>query len=612
MPPRRRTTNQLAQATGPFHIPNAVRHSPTFAIQVTINGEQKTLGEASKLAYDSVRQEPKPLISTPPVQSSSRQVLTTCVPYFRIMDGGIYTHKSSKEIGSSKFLGLLMAKNTFDRDYFDGNTIITRGPGRGPGHDIAVTEAIQSQRPVAVLIQGGFERAPFSFKENTYNVLDWFIVTHRWDEMRLCDDKLKPTAVMRMERVDRSHPPWWPEKAKEVAEIIPSGGFPPAVKQTCGACKQPSWQIFVVDWMCLNGNCKSFWQLQNRLEPQNDDLALYDPRFLKQETQLTNQHVVGDLIPPLFTPRAGVNPAIEYWTELAMRGVVCAGDGGCHQVVPRLRIAEGAIQCPSDHGSTPRSWDFPSSILSINDCIPNHSPRTGEGPSLVDCIQKAGQDLIAATETWDGAYKLTKYTFLDPVLADAFIMVGTPDKTPLEGPGGVNQNFKELQAADYGPVDPQRPNGEHFEVQRNSKIRAYGMDNGIAYSQYFQLNIGAAYKYLASSSGPSFEQAPEIIHDLRDRMTYYLNKAAPNATEQFNQMLIAAYQEDSGMTYHDDSEATGGSAVGNNIMSLSLGCSGKMYFRLKYEKYFGHTKGGKWIDEKPLIGSCNWRKRLER
>ena len=142
------------------------------------------------------------------------------------------------------------------------------------------------------LIIVGDENPTLQFQpQNTYDVLDFFIVTDIWYEKT----GRHIAGRFRFEKLQLGKQSWWaPQGVSPLAEL---GQLDPPIRTRCEACGVESEQIFMCGWMCLlKPECPRFFMLSDGREPEKSSLR-YDPRFLKKKTPRPHEIPPYDLRP---------------------------------------------------------------------------------------------------------------------------------------------------------------------------------------------------------------------------------------------------------------------------------------------------------------------------
>ncbi|GAB7349809.1 hypothetical protein MBLNU459_g0519t2 [Dothideomycetes sp. NU459] len=130
----------------------------------------------------------------------------------------------------------------------------------------------------------------------------------------------------------------------------------------------------------------------------------------------------------------------------------------------------------------------------------------------------------------------------------------------------------------------------------------------------FAANFGEDYKFSASVSSVTFNNAPWVIRDVRTRLNWAAQQALGDKfkkEEEFNELLVLQYLEGQKIKYHDDGEE----GLGPTVASLSLGAPARMNFRIKGKHWSGCGKpndGGesRFTNVKPLEGTLKYKDRL--
>lgn len=567
--------------------------------------------------------KPEPF-GKPKVWAPGRQELCETLPYYKSAHSGCYMNDGS-------VYAFMLDSTSVVREYMDSDVIIARMGGLMEADETGsmyqkdnhLLEAPQPQSVLnnivhknpLVIICGDKNECSITKMPHRYCVLDWFKPTHVWGEKTM--GKVKRTMVpvttirFRFERLDRSKQPWYrpvpaagvscePTSSAELespAESSSPGDLSLPV-QKCTACSKSCSQVYLIDWLCTNPNCTSFWKLSNGQDAPYDELD-YHPAFLQQRATWECEDPPFDVNPGLPQVDQHFGDSLSY---VSTRGVVCPKCGRCNtrymfthwrcdtagckwKLVPQVQVV-----MPSNLAHTP--WDV-----------------TSDGPSLARAVIKPA---VHTQIKYFSNYKVIKYT-IEGVAGS--VIVAKANKHVVSEPGGANDMFREIQTANIGlerrilrkAAKPGDLPGQTAVVEPDEDIDIDGDEDdgdhqaeGGARMTAFGMNFGMPYKFVASGDSQSFESAPAAVRAVRARLNWAQHAFVNDESgyQDFNEELIFAYLQGQKIKYHDDGEE----GLGPRIATLSLGAPATMLLRLK-AKYFSQVSKGKekiFTDEKPL------------
>lgn len=107
-------------------------------------------------------------------------------------------------------------------------------------------------------------------------------------------------------------------------------------------------------------------------------------------------------------------------------------------------------------------------------------------------------------------------------------------------------------------------------------------------TKHFAINYGYPYKYIAAVDSKGFSEAPPVILDTLNRLTWAGRDAVRDGSfEPFNEILCVAYHEKMGMGWHDDGEKD----LRPDVAAISLGGAADMLFRMKAKVFLATANG---------------------
>nr|POF06930.1 hypothetical protein CFP56_31554 [Quercus suber] len=580
--------------------------------------------ELTKLAETLCQKLPleaKPLpCEAPKVWAESRQALTETVPYFKKPQGGC--HSKDRHVYCFLFDNV-----THARAHMDEDVIVARAGGamesdssgqmrQGKDQSVkdtqvqAVLNDIAYRNPL-IIIAGDRNLDCPTRLPHKYCVLGWYKPTEVWAERTSGkSSKMWTTVMYRFERLgsgtsDGSRPWFAPQDAAPIDHSV----VRPLHRQICGACGKQYPQLYLLGWMCLNEFCKQFWLVNgDKLAPGGS--LLFNPAWLLERTAWSNE-----------TEPASVKQAVhdvgrilgDNLTKINTRGICCPDCGRCNS----RRLFTGWIcenpQC---------DWKyFPEHRIIMPAALHTPWDNLGHGPTLSRA--KHGDGVRVESTTMFG-YKVTTWT-IDGV--DGQIVHAAANKTITEQSGGPDDMLAALQSDDLGLERRRFRGGEGSSSTKSPAVKkrdsrateAAGLadldeaddeDDGHKKCEFeegdmmmaFSMNYGMPYKFIASGTSMSFEQAPWPVRSCRSQLNWavrtFLGRKDHGARGDmgFNEQLIFAYMEGQKLEYHDDGET----GLGPTIGTLSLGGKSTMSLRLKSKYFVGCSKQGVLTTERPL------------
>ncbi|PNS18046.1 hypothetical protein CAC42_4005 [Sphaceloma murrayae] len=355
---------------------------------------------------------------------------------------------------------------------------------------------------------------------------------------------------------------------------LPSiGDFDPPTTFTCSSCATPSEQVYLCGWMCLHSTCPNFWLLSSGNIPSEASLV-YDPRFLKQCTPWTSETPPYSLRPALPSPSSRLGESVSF---AMTRGMCCPDCGKCSS---RSKWAGWFCECGFSH--TPPHPVIPRTLV--------RDPWHPVSNLYAQCHDWADANLNT-TVRFSHNYRVVTYEI--PGLQGCSINHLVANRTVNEEPKGPDDMFETLQQVDCG-LERRR-----FVTGKEEFMTA------------FSNNRGMPYKFVAKGESASFEGAPWPLTETRSRLNWasrlVLGQEKFGREEEFNELLTIGYFDGQNIKYHDDGEK----GLGATVASLSLGYPADMWFRVKGKHWTGMTKGGQFVNTRPLPGTLEHEARTK-
>ncbi|KAI9682656.1 MAG: hypothetical protein M1829_006643 [Trizodia sp. TS-e1964] len=509
-----------------------------------------------------------PCYGNPEIWANGRQALCESLPYYRAYQSGSYSI-------NNRIFATMIDKQAAPRDHFSEELVITRTGGglvKDDNGEMVISdnsatsskyadqfrESMDDFVPIVVIIGKGNVTCPTSVPHQ-YNVAAYFHITHVWSE-RVTG---KAIFKVRLEKIKLHEKSWW---------AVEGSGLPIWPRETpqldtalCEYCNKVSPVAFLVGWMCLHHECKQFWKINGEFVPENID---YDPIFLKSRKPWPSNI---RLPFPLTRSHAMFQEAkIEStFSRISWKGFVCHRCGLCSS-----RIHWASWKCQNKECGYSKLVKHP--ILSVRDVMDPHVVGYPGHALPLDVILPP----VTKTVRFLDNYRIHIYN----VPRGGTVMHFLANDAINSRPGGPNDMFDEMQKSDIG-------------LKRGTMSNS--MLQGPMLTSHFAVNFGMPYKYIVDVESKSFKDAPRTILKALNRLTWAGQMAVTDGSfQKFNELLAVGYFEAQRMGYHDDGETT----LGPTIASLSLGCSAKMYLRMKSKYYLAGSERGREGLE-PLEGS---------
>ncbi|KAI5856269.1 hypothetical protein BZA05DRAFT_471384 [Tricharina praecox] len=483
-----------------------------------------------------------PGLRLPDIWCETRQELCEGLPYYRAYQSGAYGHDGVVH-------GYLLDGCPSEREFMSGKVVMSHCGGKsedaGNGmrklrqnqtvDDIRVKSLLtnmQNQIPLVLLIGNQCGASP-SQLHHRYAVMDWFKITHAWEEQ--CTLSKFTRWRFRFEKLDFSTDGWW---ATEVSEIDREAQVKGAV---CLVCKQESPQVYAQGWMCMNSLCPLWWKMDGVSPPPVN--LVYDYDFLNARTPWDE----GSEVPPSpLKPVMDVDDdgalALDDVSRKCWKGLCCTKCGrlSCREFWDCWKCANcGDRVYPQRRPIfTPTQLADPHRVIYTGPAVPQNS--AGDG--------------IAYSRVVKEGFTIMQYE-----------LPGCGTVTHMLANKATNGRF---QDADWLLSEYQ---------QANLPFRRYTMQtvSGLTRTAHFTYNVGAQYNYVANQPTVTFEEAHPVVRRARELLTLRVQMLYPDV--EFNEVLNVGYIENQKMNFHQDGEK----GLGPTVASISLGCPAIMEFRIK-------------------------------
>ena len=577
------STSQVSNTKSEPNLPSSLHNVSPSADAPTVHNWLLELAEKLYAASHQTSQRPSP-VGKPYVHAMSRQALCETLPYFRSIQGGCYSTDGLVR-------GFMFDKEANHLDYIDEDVVISRAAGgmmKGTNgkmflsKDMIENSQIRSLKrnkknfnPVVIIV--GNENPTLQFHpQNTYDVLDFFIITDIWYE------KVgnHVTGRFRFEKLQLGKQSWWaPQGARPLARL---GEFDPPVRKKCVACGIESEQVFTCDWMCLmKPECSAFFVLSDGQEP--DKLSLrYDPRFLKKWTPRPHEIPPYDLRPHHFAFSSNGVLGEDYSTAAA-KGICCPKCGRCG-------IRDDWWECSNP--DCKHEINLPHmNILACMLYDPNGIP-SGNGYAI--SVDTYDDNLVDLTTTFTRGHRIDIYKFLD---VDATVF-------------HIHSNAR-INAETNGP-DDMFIRAQETGLGLRRRLKPNGQIKGERHMGHFMMNYGVHYKFINEVPSQNFDKADQTIRDARTRLNWAASFVlGEKHTLKFNECLVVGYFEGQKINFHDDGEE----GLGPVVATLSLGYPGWMKIRMKDQHFLGYIKNSNskaYFDFPPKPGCNKYEIRKEK
>ncbi|KAL8687539.1 MAG: hypothetical protein Q9218_006321 [Villophora microphyllina] len=524
----------------------------------------------------------------PPVWAVLRGDLTETVDYFRQRQGGAQTNDGS-------FRGSLLANDYGQRPYLDNEVVLTRAGGgmepfrNGRGNHVmkqmkdqdrksAVVRAFETNMndliACPIILSDDCRHCP-SEPPYPYSVMAHFKPVYHWYEK----DNGHLVSRFRWEKFDLNEEAWW------VPKDFPTRSGPPdynkkAGRQVCAKCPETYPVIFAEGFVCLNDTCEMFWNLNGK-ELTNNDKLTYNPEWLAERMEWPTGIRPPFALRPEPLPLKGAQNDPTYATmRAAYKGIVCKLCGCC---IARQRM-EGWF-CPTP--GCGYEYRLPPINIDINMIM---APFAGQfnGHAVLNVEFKPPVTRRKPTKE--------KPNFVGPWRIETYEIVGLPgcllkqfhSNAPINSrPGGANDILAQMA---------------NSELHLERRIMVRSVVDGTR-TNHFLGNFGLPYEFSADVPSVAFRDAPGIVMNALHKMIWAGGIASEGAPlEHLNEVLILGYFEDQAIGYHDDGEE----ALGQTIVTFSLGSDATMTIRMKAKYFYGATGDNctKYDPDQPIVQGC--------
>lgn len=569
--PRKRKLSELSQ--GDAVEPPA---APAMKKQCGAHAQNTAEGALPAESPDDSRPEP---FGEPPAWAEERQALCETFDNYRAYQSGPYHHDG---LG----YGYLVDQAAAGRIHMDGNIIITRAGGGceadNKGKRTQTEDHVRSASNVACFIKGMEKGVPILMIVGSnnahcptkplyrYSILDWFQCTYIWPETV----NRKVCFMLKFEKINLYCVSWWDRQ--DAANPPPSPDFTTkAICKTCERCDTESKQTLEPGWVCLNESCAQFNILNGSAIPED---AKRNPDFMKERTKFVDFDGLPDLVPALPDPES-VDAAFS--TERnSWKGVVCPKCKRCNS-----RTYWDAWRCATE------GCDF---VLPVRHQVHSAgsllSDNTSEYSGRALLLNTCYAPIVEHKAEFFGYWWIQRYTLFPENTITHFIANAHINRKP----GGAHQILKELQEVDLGL--------RRFPL---SNCNVKGTLTG-----HFSANFGMPYKFVVPQESKAFKDAPSVIMNGLNRMTWAGRKAvADDSFKDFNELLALGYFEKQKIGYHDDGEDD----LLGTIATMSIGGDAVMKLRMKDKWYSAKALKINTYDPTAEVipGMQGWEDRLE-
>lgn len=487
------------------HVPSTGsprKHAAPSKSKVQTDVEDQPLVDVHPLPYGQ-----------PLVWAEQRQALCETLPYYRAFQSGAYTVDG---LG----YGFLLDKDCGERAYMDEEVVITRAGGGCKANVSGIMEQADDQCstspkitsflknkeqfvPVALIVGSKNTTCP-SVAPHRYCVMDYFQVTDIWAEK----SNRKTCFKFRFEKIDLDAKSWW----APAGSPLPVRSDAKAARQACKHCNKSTPQVFENGWICLNDACNQFWKLNGHEAPAN---LTYNPVFLKERTSWPS-HIKPPfpLRPDLLVAdnKSDVNLAVSL---ASWKGMACPKCGRCNSRTLWDAWKCQTIGCGFTHG-------IKHTIIDPHAVLPDHGVEfTGHAlpqDKFLDPITLREPECV-------GDWRIHIYDLLPGNHVTHFMANAAINNKP----GGAHDMFRALQGADIGL--------QRFPL-------AMSAVEGETLTKHFAVNYGMQYKYIVSVSSKGFSEAPQVVMDALNRLTWAGQYCVSDGSfKDFNEELVLGYFE---------------------------------------------------------------------
>lgn len=266
--------------------------------------------------------------------------------------------------------------------------------------------------------------------------MDFFRVTHIWFEKV----GKRSGARIRFQKLDLEKKSWWASASSPDPLPLDQRKFFQLESEICKLCSFSSCRIYAQGWMCLNPQCRAFWELDGRPPPEQ---LTFDPAFLKaREPPDENVRPQYSLVPDLLSTLE-LSPDAAF-SRVAWKGIVCPD---CHKCIARKRWEGWICHDPldgNDDGSSVTHCSFARTFR-----LPVASLRSVLTDLEIGAIQRAirldPKGIIPVREV---SRTYQKFTYHIPNIGT--VTHFSANREVLNRPNGPNDLFRDLQLVNLG------------------------------------------------------------------------------------------------------------------------------------------------------------------
>ena len=374
--------------------------------------------------------------------------------------------------------------------------------------------------PVGVIVGNSNTSCPVQIPHD-YCVLGWFLVTKVWPEKDHTTGKT--IFKYRFQKLDIEEESWWspmPTETKteatgpRIEEVTPITNPDDAPSRRCDACDTVHTQIYEQGWTCLSAHCSEFHKI---VDLDDGIMPTYRQEFLRERTTVGLDVLpYTRLKPSLFSDEGlGEDPLTRY-SRAVWRGFVCPHCDGCS---PRRYFSFWKCEyCSFKHATK-------MPILGWAALLDDHAVGIYGHALPADPCEKAFVKLDTRTE---GHWRITKYE-LSP---GNFLTHFQANMSINAAPNSANKFLIDMQKEDIG-------------LQRYP--REQGTMKGDFLSTNFIKNFGLPYDYDVKTDDTAFKDAPMLILDALQRLSWAGKYAVGDDCKEFNEILAVGYFEEGKM-----------------------------------------------------------------
>jgi hypothetical protein len=201
-------------------------------------------------------------------------------------------------------------------------------------------------------------------------------VTDVWRETE------KKTWKFRFEKIDLTQKSWWaPREFYATGDelLVPRYDAFKATEEKCEACRKPSKHIYEQGWVCLNSDCRQYFQFADASIDAH--CLTYCDAFLKERSPFKGTQP-GPLRPALLTQAEADDTNVTPYDEAFRAGIVCPMCGCCSR-----RTEWRYWRC--ENSACDFEYHLRTRMISVDEAIDEGMSQARKKPKVIESVRKA-------------------------------------------------------------------------------------------------------------------------------------------------------------------------------------------------------------------------------